>query len=69
MGRTMFAVLVAACVAISAVPSHAVSAAPAASTPPPGLTLRSLVAHGAKVKEFASGLGYAEGRCGCPMAA
>jgi hypothetical protein len=61
VGGTMFAVLVAACVPISAAPSNAVSAAPAASTPPPESTLRNLVAHGAKVKEFASGLGYAEG--------
>jgi gluconolactonase len=64
----MFALLAAACVGISAVPLKAVSAAPAASTSPPPPTLRSLVAHGAKVKRFASGLGYAEGPLWLPDA-
>jgi gluconolactonase len=57
----MFALLAAASWGISAVPSKAVSSAQAASTSPPRPTLRSLIAHGAKVKRFASGLGYAEG--------
>jgi sugar lactone lactonase YvrE len=68
VGRTMFALLAAACVGISAVPLKAVSAAPAASTSPPPPTLRSLVAHGAKVKRFASGLGYTEGPLWLPDA-
>jgi gluconolactonase len=57
-GATVFALLAAACSGTSAVPSIEVSSAPAAATPAP---LRSLIAHGAKVKRFASVLGYAEG--------
>jgi gluconolactonase len=68
VGGTTFALLVAACVGISAVPSKAVSVAPAASTSPPAPTLRSLVARGAKVKRFASGLGYTEGTLWLPDA-
>jgi gluconolactonase len=61
VGATVFALLAAACSGTSAAPSTEVSSAPAAATPTRASTLRGLIAPGAKVKLFASGLGYAEG--------
>jgi gluconolactonase len=61
VGGTVFALLAAAYLAISAVSSTAVSSFPAAAASTPAPTLRSLIAHGAKIKRFASGLGEAEG--------
>jgi gluconolactonase len=61
VSTTVFALLAAACSGTSASPSSGDSSAPAAATPTPASTLRSLIAPGAKVKLVASGLGWAEG--------
>jgi gluconolactonase len=61
LAGAVFALLVAACSGTSAAPSSGDSSAPAAATPTPAPTLRSLIAPGAKVKLFATGLEYAEG--------